>query len=283
VSDLSLRLHALCIYPVKSCAGIALERAQLTATGLEHDRAWMLVDADGDFASQRQWPRLQLVQPSFEGDTLLLRAPDMLPLPLALPLQVQGAPRQVKVWDDEVTALDQGDAAAHWFEAAIGQPLRLVRFDPAQHRLSDAQWSAGVEAENAFSDGFPILVASTASLAELNARLAARGQPPVTMERFRPNLVLDGLEDAHGEDFIDALEFEGGVRLKLTKPCVRCSIPNVDPATGERGHEPGDTLAGYRADARMKGRITFAMNAVIEAGVGRALRVGEVVQATLGV
>jgi uncharacterized protein YcbX len=281
VSDLSLRLHALCIYPVKSCAGIALQRATLAATGLEYDRAWMLVDAEGDFASQRQWPRLQLVRPSFEGDTLLLQAPDMLPL--ALPLQVQGSPRQVKVWDDEVTALDQGDAAAHWFEAVVGQPLRLVRFDPAQRRLSEAKWSAGVEAENAFSDGFPLLVASTASLAELNARLAARGQPPVTLERFRPNLVLDGLEDGHGEDFIDTLDFEGGVQLKLVKPCVRCSIPNVDPATAERGHEPGDTLAGYRADARMKGRITFAMNAVITGGVGGELRVGEAVEAALAV
>lgn len=281
MSDLSLRLHSLFIYPVKSCAGIALQSAQVTATGLEHDRAWMLVDAEGDFASQRQLPRLQRVQPSFEGDTLLLRAPDMLPL--ALPLDIQGTPRQVKVWDDEVTALDQGDAAAHWFEAAVGAPLRLVRFDPAQRRLSEAKWSAGVEAENAFSDGFPILVASMASLDDLNARLAARGQPPVTMERFRPNVVLDGLEDAHGEDFIDTLEFEGGVRLKLVKPCVRCSIPNVDPATAERGHEPGDTLATYRADARMKGRITFAMNAVITAGVGSELRVGGAVEADLAV
>ncbi len=281
MSDLSLRLHALSIYPVKSCAGLALEQALLTPTGLEYDRAWMLVDAEGDFASQRQWPRLQLVKPSFEGETLLLHAPDMLPL--ALPLAVQGTPRQVKVWDDEVAALDQGDAAAHWFEAAVGQPLRLVRFDPAQRRLSDPAWSAGVEAENAFSDGFPLLVASTASLAELNARLAARGQPPVTLERFRPNLVLDGLEDANGEDFIDTLELDGGVRLKLVKPCVRCSIPNVDPATGERGHEPGDTLAGYRADPRMKGRITFAMNAVIEAGAGQVLRVGGGVEASLAV
>jgi hypothetical protein len=281
VSDLSLRLHALNSYPVKSCAGLALEQALLTPTGLEHDRAWMLVDAEGDFVSQRQIPRLQRVQPAFEGETLLLRAPDMLPL--ALPLAVQGTPRPVKVWDDEVMALDQGDAAAHWFEAAVGRPLRLVRFDPAQRRLSDPKWSAGVEAENAFSDGFPLLVASTASLAELNARLAARGQPPVTLERFRPNLVLDGLEDAHGEDFIATLEFEGGVRLKLVKPCVRCSIPNVDPVTAERGHEPGDTLSTYRADARMKGRITFAMNAVIEAGAGQVLRVGEAVQATLAV
>lgn len=280
MSDLSLRLHALSIYPVKSCAGLALEQAQLTPTGLEHDRGWMLVDDQGHFASQRQIPRLQLVRPAFEGDTLLLSAPDMLPL--ALPLEVQGTPRPVEVWDDELTALDQGDAAAHWFEAAVGRPLRLVRFDPAQRRLSDPKWSAGVEAPNAFSDGFPLLVCSTDSLAELNARLEARGQAPVTMERFRPNLVLDGL-DANGEDFIDTLELPGGVRLKLVKPCVRCAIPNVDPITAEVGTEPGATLATYRASRRMKGRITFAMNAVIEAGVGQTLRVGQRVGATLAV
>lgn len=279
MSDLTLRVHALHTYPVKSCAGIALDAATLTATGLAHDRAWMLVDGEGDFVSQRQLPRLQLVRPALEGGTLLLQAPDQLPL--ALPLEPVGTPRRVTVWDDAVDALDAGDAAAHWFEAVTGRALRLVRFAPGQRRLSDAQWSAGVQAENAFSDGFPLLVASTASLAGLNARLAARGRPPVTMERFRPNLVLDGLEDEHGEDFIDTLELPGGVRLKLVKPCVRCAIPNVDPLTAERGDEPGATLAGYRADPRVGGRITFAMNAVIEAGVGATLRVGDAVDATL--
>jgi uncharacterized protein YcbX len=99
----------------------------------------------------------------------------------------------------------------------------------------------------------------------------------VGIERFRPNLVLDGL-DAHGEDFLDTLHFptpEGEVVLKLVKPCTRCSIPSVDPATGVQGHEPGDTLAGYRADPRMNGGITFAMNAVIVEGIGRTLRVGQ--------
>jgi uncharacterized protein YcbX len=138
-----------------------------------------------------------------------------------------------------------------------------------------------MEAETAFSDGFPLLVANTASLADLNARLAARGQPPVTMARFRPNLVLDGLpafdEDKLGEIDIDTPE--GPVRLRLTKPCVRCSIPNTDPASAEVGTEPGATLAGFRADARMGGGITFGMNAVIVEGLGRSLRVGQAARA----
>ena len=124
---------------------------------------------------------------------------------------------------------------------------------------------------------------STASLAELNSRLAARGVPAVGIERFRPNLVLDGLQ-AFDEDHIDELAistYEGVVRLKLVKPCVRCTIPSVDPATGAQGVEPGDTLAGFRADARMQGGITFGMNAIVLEGVECTLRPGQPVAVTL--
>ena len=169
-----------------------------------------------------------------------------------------------------------GDLAAQWFSDFLGQRLRLVRFDPEHKRLSNKRWTAGIEAENAFSDGFPLLVASNASLDELNRRLAARGQSAVEMRRFRPNLVLDGL-DAHGEDFLDEVRFDtadGPVRLKLAKPCVRCEIPNVDLRTAETGSEPLATLTTYRADPRVDGGITFAMNAVIAEGIERVLRPG---------
>jgi uncharacterized protein YcbX len=224
---------------------------------------------------------LQLVNPTLRTSDVVLRAPGMLALHLALDA-VEGR-CTVRVWDDELPAYDMGDLAARWFSDFAGRPLRLVRFDPEQRRLSNRRWSGDVEALNAFSDAFPLLVASTASLAELNRRLAARGTPAVTMERFRPNLVLDGL-DAHGEDFVDELTLEspqGPVTLKLVKPCSRCTIPNVDPLTGEAGTEPGDTLAGYRADPRLDGAVTFAMNAVIVSGFDRTLRVGAAGEATI--
>jgi uncharacterized protein YcbX len=177
-----------------------------------------------------------------------------------------------------------GALAAQWFSDFLGRKARLVRFDPAQKRLSSKRWTGDIDAENAFADGFPILVTSTASLADLNQRLVARGAAPVTMEHFRPNVVLDGLE-AFDEDNLDlvTLQADGGpVVLKLVKPCARCSIPNVDLLTADVGHEPGDTLAGYRADARVNGGITFGMNAVIVEGIDRVLRPGQAGTATWG-
>lgn len=269
---------ALHLHPLKSCGGVAVAEALLIETGLELDRAWMVVDAEGEMLTQRELPKLALVTPSIRLSDMVLRAPGMLSLHLQLD-SVEGATR-VRIWDDIVKAYDMGPLAAQWFSDYLGRPARLVRFDPEEKRLADPQWAGGLApdaAGAAFADGFPLLVASTASLADLNARLAARGQPPVTMERFRPNIVLEGLQ-AFDEDNIGDLHIdtnEGPVLLRLTKPCVRCSIPNVDPATGVAGVEPGDTLAGFRANARMGGGITFGMNAVVVSGVERMLRVGQ--------
>lgn len=269
-----LSIAALYLHPVKSCAGIAVDEALVVETGLEFDRAWMVVDADGVFVTQRELPRMALVRPTLRASDLVLRAPGMLPLHLLL--DTVEAPTRARVWNDTVRAYDMGALAAQWFSDFLGRHVRLVRFDPEQRRLSNPARSRGIDAENAFSDGFPLLVASTASLAALNERLAVAGAAPVTLERLRPNLVLDGL-DAHGEDFLDEIEFDTGngpVRIRLADACTRCSIPDVDPATGERGHAVGDALAAYRADARRGGAITFGMNAVVVEGVDRMLHTG---------
>lgn len=273
--ELAVVVSALYVHPVKSCAGIAVQEALLIETGLEFDRAWMVVDTQGRFITQRTLPRMALVVPTLKHSEMVLRAPGMLALHLALDA-VEG-PTRATVWNDDVAAYDMGDLAAQWFSDFLGQACRLVRFDPEQKRLSNKKWTGEIDAENAFADGFPILVASDASLAQLNERLRARAQAPVAMNRFRPNLVLSGL-DAFGEDHLDEITIgtpEGEVVLKLVKPCSRCPIPNVDPATGEPGHEPGDTLATFRADARLDGAITFGMNAVIVKGVDCGLRVGQ--------
>ncbi|MEP7283444.1 MAG: MOSC N-terminal beta barrel domain-containing protein [Rubrivivax sp.] len=281
MNDLNITLAALGLHPIKSCGALAPTEALLIETGLELDRAWMVVDADGEMLTQREWPRLALVRPTLRQDDLRLRAPGMLALHLAL--DAVEAPTRVRVWRDEVAAFDMGALAAQWFSDFLGQPCRLARFDPAHARPSDPRWTGDVDAGTQFADAFALLVASTASLADLNRRLAAVGAPPVERERFRANLWLDGLEP-WDEDHIDELVLhtaDGPVRLRLVKPCGRCGIPNVDPATAEPGAEPGRTLAGFRSDARIDGAISFGMNAIVLDGVERLLRVGQTGHATL--
>ncbi len=192
--EFAARIARLFVYPVKSCAGIEVTEAVLTDTGLDLDRAWMVVDEQGTFVSQRELPRMALVRTQLKRDEVVLRAPGMLALHLAID-EVEG-PARVRVWDDEVSAYDMGAVAAQWFSDFLGRRLRLVRFDPEQRRLSSLKWTGGVEAPNQFADAFPLLVASEASLAGLNERLASAGQPPVGIERFRPNIVLAGVRGA---------------------------------------------------------------------------------------
>ncbi len=282
MSDLACTLSALFVHPVKSCGGLAPAESLLIETGLEFDRHWIVVDERGEMLTQRELPRMALIQPTLRTSDMVLRAPGMLALHIRLDTVEQ--PARTEVWGDEVRAYDMGDLAAQWFSDCLGQRARLLRFDPEQQRLASREWTGYIAAETAFADGFPLLVTSTASMAELNARLVARGEQAVTVQRFRPNLVFDGLK-AFDEDHIDEINIaaDGGpVRIKLVKPCTRCSIPDVDPATGNAGHQVGDTLAGFRADARMRGAITFGMNAVIVEGFERTLRVGQSAVARFG-
>lgn len=277
---IACRLAALNLHPIKSCAAVPVDEALLIETGLQLDRAWMVVDAKGVMLTQRAWPRMALVQVKLRDDDMVLRAPGMLALHVSLDAVEEAT--SARVWRDEVKAYDMGDLAAQWFSDFLGTPARLVRFDPGQQRLADRAWTGALAAEVAFADGFPLLVASTASLAELNRRLVAGGQAAIGPERFRANLWLEGLQ-AHDEDRIDeiTIEAEGGpVRIRLVKPCVRCVIPNVDPGSAEVGKEPWQTLSTYRADARVQGGITFAMNSVILEGVDRVLRCGQQASAT---
>jgi len=247
----------------------------LVETGLEFDRAWMLVDDGREMITQRDQHRMALIQPTLRTHDMLLRAPGMLALHIALDRAEE--PMRVRVWDDWVQAYDMGALAAQWCSDFLGQRVRLVRFNLQHRRLSDVRWTGAVQAQTAFADGFALLVTSVASLAELNRRLALQGSDAVEMRRFRPNIVLEGI-DAHDEDHIDSLDIDtpqGLVQLKLVKPCARCSIPGVDPATGMQGFEVGDMLASYRSDPRVDGAATFGMNAIILSGVEHVLAVGQ--------
>ena len=282
--DLQATIARLFVYPVKSCAGVELPEVLLTETGLEFDRAWMVVDAAGEFVTQRELPRMALIQPQMKHMEMVLRAPGMLALHIAFDRVEK--PVRAKVWKDEVAAYDMGDIAAQWFSDFLSEParpqaLRLVRFDPEHKRLSNPQWTGGVEAQNQFADGFALLVTSEASLAELNDKLVAAGHGAVGVERFRPNIVLAGI-GAQDEDRLGTMHIatgEGEAQLQPVKPCSRCPIPDIDPKTAVRGTEVGDMLRSYRANPKVDGAITFGMNAIVLQGVEHMLKVGQPVAA----
>ncbi len=286
--EINAIIAALYVYPVKSCAGVQVNEAILTETGLEFDRAWMLVDEQGEFVTQRELPRMCLIQPTLKHYEMVLRAPGMLALHIALNAVEQ--PCRASVWGQDCAAYDMGDTAAQWFSDFLAQELpagtramklRMVRFDPEHQRASNKQWTQDVVALNQFSDGYPMLVLSDAAVSALNARLTAQGQAAVTVQRFRPNIVLAGMQ-AHDEDQIATMHIttaEGNVELALVKPCPRCPIPNVNPLTGVPSPEVGDTLQSYRQDARLDGAVTFGMNAITLQGFEQVLRVGQAVGA----
>ena len=281
-------LTALTLYPIKSCAGIALQEATLTAAGLMHaqihDREWMVVDAQGEFLSQRSHPLMALITPRLDvsAGTLILHAPDLSPLalPLARPTAESAAPTlQVRVWDDLVSADDCGDAAAQWFSQALGIACRLVRFPAQGRRVTNTRWTGHADVPTQFSDGYPYLLISEASLADLNQRLVAQGREPLPMNRFRPNLVIDGV-DAFEEDYIDTLGI-GGALLQPVKPCARCTIPSVDQASGLIGPDPLDILSAYRAHPRLAGGIAFGMNVILLQGEGQVVKLGQEIEIAL--
>jgi len=278
-------LTELNLYPIKSCAGIALREATITPAGLMtdhiYDREWMVVDAQGKFMTQRQHPKMALIVPRLKADTLELRAPGMLRLeiPLDLPAPEDARTRDVQVWDNQVTAYDCDETTATWFSNFLGTPCRLVRFHPDAARCASTEWTGEQEAPTLFSDGFPVLVLSEASLADLNDKLEARGRDRLPMNRFRPNIVVSGI-DAFDEDFTETLTI-GTAVLKPVKPCARCSIPAIEQSSGISGPDPLDILRDYRVNPKVNGGITFGMNAIVLQGEGQVLRVGQEVRATL--
>ena len=268
----------LFVYPIKSCGGIRVDSADLWETGLYLDRLWMLVTADGRFVSQRTVPRLALVRTALKFESLQLRAPGMLRLDIPIAgFDYSDARRvDVEVWGTRVEAFPENDLVNTWFSRFLDLPVRLVRIDPDFRRICDPAWTGNQEAITQFADGFPLLVISKASLDDLNRRLEAAGKAAVPMERFRPNVVIDGV-DAYEEDYLSTVSTPA-YEFRMVKPCARCGIPSIDQETGEPGTEPGHTLAAYRHNPRVHG-VTFGMNAIVVRGADEAvIRVGDDLQ-----
>ncbi len=272
-------LTALTLYPIKSCAGIALTQAEVTIHGLLHggvrDREWMVVDPEGNLVTQREYPAMALIAPRMAGDALEVSAPGLpvLRLPIDSTALAHAETKDVRVWDDFVHAWDCGGEAAEWFSRAVGTDCRLARFHSSALRLANSTWTGERQVPTLFSDGFPMLVVSEASLADLNQRLLAKGRDPLPMNRFRANIVIDGIE-AFEEDYAATIRI-GEACLKPVKPCARCPMPSVDQATGRFGPDPLDILQTYRVNPIVDGGITFGMNTILIEGEHTVLRVGQ--------
>jgi uncharacterized protein len=264
-------LSEINVYPVKACRGIALESSVVRASGLEWDRRWMFVDAKRTFLTQRTHPQLARITTRIAGETLDLAAPG-LPA-LALPLAEEGTPIDTRVWQDGLTALDQGDEAAEWASEAIGEPARIVRAAKLTQRHANRAYTGATHAPMGFADGYPVLVVNRESLTELNRRMPE----PIPIGRFRPNLVIDGLEP-FAEDHIDTIVI-GAVTLRLVKPCTRCVVTSTDQQTGERSTNPLPVLRTFRWSRDLKG-VMFGENAVVESGAGNSVTRGA--QCTIG-
>lgn len=272
-----MRIAELWIYPLKGARGTSLAASDVLVSGLRHDRRFMLVDRDGVFLSQRSHPRLALVAPRIDGridsssSALTIAtppSPEGITVPL-MPPPGSGPRRRVRVWDDEVEALEvDGDVSGMLSEylqtdcSLVFMPADVVR----QVEIDHARPGDRV----GFADGFPVLLASLASLAELNQRLANVGGP-VPMNRFRPNLVVEGGEPFEEDRFARAEV--GSLAFRMPKRCARCQVTTVDQDTAVVGKEPLRTLSQYRREGN---KVYFAQN-LIPDGEG-ILRVGDEVR-----
>lgn len=278
-------LSALTLYPIKSCAGVSLQAATLTTAGLMteqiYDREWMVVDEDGVYLTQREHPRMALITPTLKANTLELRAPGMLRLeiPLGLPDPDLAPTLTTQIWDQTILAYDCDDLTAEWFTKAIGVRCRLARFHANATRAVSETWTKGVPATTLFSDGYPILVVGEASLDDLNDKLRAAGREAIPMNRFRPNLVIGGIE-AFEEDYAESFQM-GDALLKPVKPCPRCPMPSIDQVTGVIGPNPLDVMQSYRAKPEVDGAVCFGMNSILITGDGQRVRVGQEIVVTL--
>ncbi|ARK11559.1 MOSC domain-containing protein [Fibrivirga algicola] len=296
---MSLSLDQIIIYPIKSLGGVSVSDAVIEVGGLQYDRRYMLVepsfddrsgestapaDRRGTFITQRTVHSMALIDvamnvPDNELTVWHRHAPtDVLTLPLVPPPSAE-SPISVNIWDSEdVPAQLVSPEADAWFSRVIGKPCRLVYMPDSTRRTITSRHIRRDEVADpvvSFADGFPILLITQSSLDELNRRLADTVDEPLSMARFRPNLIVEGLCWPHDEDTWATVEL-GDATFYGVKPCVRCVLTTIDPATGDRGKEPLRTLATYRAT---DSKVLFGENVMpARSSAGQTIRVGETVR-----
>ncbi len=250
-----IQLSSLIYFPIKACRGFEVSAWNVERMGLQHDRRMMLVTPEGEFLTQREFPKLALVTPTLKDDCLTLSAPNFDSMQLNV--QRSGATVPVDVWKSKgVQAVDQGEEAAQWFSEWLGASVRLVHIADGYLRKVSADHAVNPDDHTGFADGYPILIASEEGLADLNSRL----ETPVPMNRFRPNVVVKGCEP-FAEDTWKRIRI-GGVELAIVKPCARCVVTTIDKETLVQSKEPLKTLNQFRkqVNGAMFGQNVIPLN-----------------------
>lgn len=250
-------VSALTYYPIKGCAGVTVDRAEVVQTGLLHDRSYLITKPDGMFLTQREVARLAIIraQVLHEGTKLALSAPGADDL--IMDVDVDGPRRPVVVHKWSGIGLDQGDDAAGWLSEVLGMPVRLFRAPDGWDREGSGDEPGRIH----FADSTALLVTSLSSLDTLNLRILEKGADPVPMNRFRPNIVITGWPEPHTEDRVRRMTI-GTVDVGYGERNIRCVVTTVDQLLGERaGKEPLRTLADYRREP--DGGVSFGMKAAV--------------------
>jgi len=272
----AVEITGLTVYPVKSMKGIVLDSGALTPQGLEYDRRFMVVRADDRFVTQREMPRLALVRTSLEDDgvRLCLEGMGSVTVPFLAPA---GDRVQTRVWGDDCETVDQGEEVSRWLTSSLesGETLRLVRMAPGFVRPQGQPEKLGKDTSTCFADAAPFLVANEASLVALNRELESRGHDGVPMNRFRPNIVVRGLEPFAEHDVAEMAS--ESYSLKFCHPCQRCVVTTIDQETAVKnpGWQPYKTLRDINPMPGNERAPAFAHNAVLSTGDGRKMKLGD--------
>lgn len=261
-----LQVSRLFIYPVKSLGGISVNSALLAERGFQYDRRWMLIDAQDQFMTQREYPQMALMQTNITDEGISLFHMDNIHERVVIPFYTYSQDKiMVQVWDDHCEAVFVSKEIDRWISARLQVACRLVFMPDDSIRKVDTRYAVHEKNITSFSDGYPLLLVSQSSLDDLNSRLAK----PLSMNRFRPNLVISGAnpyEEDEMEDFVIR-----GIHFYGVKLCARCAITTQNQDSLERGKEPLKTLATYR---QKDGKVWFGQNVVYNNG-GVSLKIGD--------